>query len=76
MHFYKETTFGWCRWERDWLEDASYTYISEGPVVVRCSGDVEHTSFFFSDNYDYKWDDYADEGMPMLDGHYMEENYG
>ena len=75
MYVCTERKLGWCRWERDWGEEASYTNISEGPVAVRCFGDVEYIGVRGADYYDYEWNDYADEGMVISDEHYVENSY-
>ena len=74
VYFYKERRPRWYRWERNWGEEPRYTYIDDGPVAVRWSGDVEYIAVLPANYEDYNWDDYYEEDdMRILDSDFMED---
>ena len=50
-----------------------YTYIDDGPVAVRWSGDVEYIAVLPENYEEYNWDDYEEDNMFILHSYYMED---
>ena len=65
-YFYKERRPGWCRCNRTWGKGATYTYIDDGILAVRWSGDVEDSGVLPDSYEDYDWVDDEDEVFDIL----------